>query len=387
VINEISDRTFRTEVLLSCSASTQVIEEVLAYTDNSLTDVRGVPGFPLPDEPHIEAWARYEREAGEIGVLEALRKRFVQLRFPVREGISKEPEYRSATRKGHFHAADSSLSGIALEDPEGLQLVIFPTIAGGIPVIVAAAREDFVALVRAFTKRNEPAPVPDSMGACIVTGFNNWDRIASYRRAWEQKQEGSPKEVDWQAEFRALVPRKELYQDRFIILSRGPYSAVGAADVNFSPDEWLDCSLTIRREHEFTHYFTYRILGAMRSHLLDEVIADFVGLVRAFGTYRPELALLFLGLESFPRYRQGGRLESYCGQPPLSDPAIKVLRCLVHRAIGNLDLFAKRHAREMQDLSGLARLTFALACLTLEELASAELAERAAKRLRSAAIE
>ena len=36
-----------------------------------------------------------------------------------------------------------------------------------------------------------------------------------------------------------------------------------------------------------------------------------MGIVAAFGTYCPELARLFLGIEG-AAYRSGGRLENYC---------------------------------------------------------------------------
>ena len=65
------------------------------------------------------------------------------------------------------------------------------------------------------------------MGACIVKGLNNWDRIAAHRAKWERDQPGGATESAWNDEFRRLVPRKELYQDRFIILSRGPLQRDG----------------------------------------------------------------------------------------------------------------------------------------------------------------
>ena len=52
-------------------------------------------------------------------------------------------------------------------------------------------------------------------------------------------------------------------------------------------------SLAIRREHEATHYFTTRLFGRVRSHALDELLADFIGLLTAFGRYgrptRPQI--------------------------------------------------------------------------------------------------
>ncbi|MBC6421591.1 MAG: hypothetical protein GDA38_08585 [Hormoscilla sp. SP12CHS1] len=79
-------------------------------------------------------------------------------------------------------------TGLILKEPESLQLIIHESAAGEIPVIIAGCREDFVSLVQALTKRNEPHPIPDSMGATMVSGFNNWDRIRQYRASWEANQ-------------------------------------------------------------------------------------------------------------------------------------------------------------------------------------------------------
>jgi hypothetical protein len=253
--------------------------------------------------------------------------------------------------------------------------------AGRIPILVAADRDDFVALVRAFTERNEPANVPDSMGACIVTGLNNWDRIASHRKSWEEAQPGLVTEQAWLEEFGRLRARKELYQDRFIILSRGPYSAVTARDVGLDEQDWLARSLVIRREHELTHYFTYRVFGFMRNHLLDELIADGAGLIQAYGHYRADMALRFLGLESYPEYRQDGRLDVYRGEPPLSEEGFCVLQSLAFRSIDNLEKLLRDRQDLLKDLGGLARLTFTLATLTLEEPASSQMPSRVDQRL------
>ena len=81
----------------------------------------------------------------------------------------------------------------------------------------------------------------------------------------------------------------------------------------------------------------------MRNNIFDELIADFVGLARAFGRYRADLALKFLGLEAFPKYRQGGRLESYRGSPPLSGEGLVVLRRLAFLSVHNLEQFSLEH--------------------------------------------
>jgi hypothetical protein len=251
-----------------------------------------------------------------------------------------------------------------------LSLTVPSTMAGGVPVLVAGDRSDFVLLVQALTGRNEPIEVPDAMGACLVKGLNNWSRVAACRDDWTHRTGESDDEA-WAAEFRRLIPQKALYQDRLIILSRGPYSATPASVAGLSDGEWLGCSLAIRREHELTHYFTNRVFGSMRSHVVDELVADFIGLVRGFGAYRSELALRFLGLEAFPHYRAGGRLEHYRGT--LSNDGFEAVQSLTVRAVRNLEALAATALPASDDLEGLGRMTLGLVTLTIEELASEQM--------------
>src|SRR5215203_7334573 len=187
----------------------------------------------------------------------------------------------------------------------------------------------------ALSMKNEPARVPESMGACMVAGFNNWDRIREYRRRWEAEG-GDRSGTAWRREFKRLVPRKELYQDRFLILSDGPYSNVTAGEIGLSDTDWRRQSTMIRLEHECSHYFTLRVFGSMRNNLLDELIADYMGITAAAGRYRADWFLRFMGLESFPAYREGSRLQNYRGRPPLSEGAFGTLRALVRDIAENL---------------------------------------------------
>jgi hypothetical protein len=366
-----SRRSLRIRVLESCGAAPSLIDELLAYGEQPCrTDGRPQPACPLPDEAQVDAWERYAREALADGAATTLARHLVQLRFPVRAGMSDDAAYRNATRKGLLEAAVPFAPGIVWRRPDQIRLEVAPTMAGRLPIIVAGDRQDFEWLVQALSARNEPVPVPAAMGACLVKGLNNWSRVADHRAAWEREHPGA----DWAEGFAELIPQKALYQDRLIILSAGPYSATAASDTGLEPGEWLARSLTIRREHELTHYFVYRVCGVMRSHAFDEIVADFIGLSRAFGAYRPDLALRFLGLEAFPAYRPDGRLEVYRSDPPLSEGAAAVVRALAHRAVGALAVLAASWPRERwSDLAAVGRLTFALHQLTFEELASDEL--------------
>ncbi len=44
------------------------------------------------------------------------------------------------------------------------------------------------------------------------------------------------------------------------------------------------------------HYVTRHALGTMRNSMLDELIADYVGIVSATGAYRGDWFLRFLGV-------------------------------------------------------------------------------------------
>jgi hypothetical protein len=273
---------------------------------------------------------------------------------------------------------------VRLEAPERLRLFLHPTAAGRIPVLLAGSTPDFATLVRALTRRNEPVPIPPSMGACMVAGYNNWERVARLRRAWEAGTLPVAGADGWAAAFGVLRARAELYQDRFVVLSPGPYSGVPAGEMGMDADAWAATSVAIRLEHECAHYFTRRVLGSMRSNLLDELIADYVGVASAAGTFHAGWFLRFMGLEG-AGYHQGGRLQNYRGDPPLSDAAFAGLQALVRRAAASLEAADREHPGLCATASGRARAILALAGLTLEEIASDAGAERICARLGGAA--
>jgi hypothetical protein len=261
-------------------------------------------------------------------------------------------------------------TGLSLSEPEKLQLRLYQTLAGPIPVLIAGNRQDFVSLLRALTKRNEPEPIPDSMGSCIISGYNNWHRVAKYKQKWQSDNPEHCSESEWSLEFQHLIPQKELYQDRLMLLSPGAYSNIPAHSLELTETEWLEISLKIRLEHEATHYITRRWFGSMQNNLYDELIADYRGIVAALGYYRADWFLYFLGLESFPNYRQGGRLENYRGNPPLSEGAFKILQELVKKAAENLEQFEREYCSLPRNFAEEVCLLLALTKLRLEELAS-----------------
>lgn len=371
---------FLRDTLRRFGATGEALDALVAYTASPFDLARlAEVGLPLADEPHLDAWEEYAHQATADGVRPALARRLVQLRFQVEAGISQTDAYRAATRRGVWPPDDEP--GLTLEDEDGVGLVLHPTLAGRIPVITCRSRHDFVALMRACSCRNEPEVVPDAMGACIVNGLNNWDRVARARQRMERER-GAPFDEDaWIEAFRGVVPQKALYQDRLIILSREPYSAVPADAVRMDDAAWRESSVAIRREHECTHYFTLRAFGVMRNNLLDEFVADFAGLGRTFGRYDADLALRFLGLEGFPAYRTGGRFENYLQTPPLPADAAVILQGIVVRAARRVEAFTR--GMDLGDPAVCARLVVALAGSTLVDLAADDAEDRLATRLSS----
>lgn len=320
--------------------------------------------LPLPDEPFCATWQAYLDESSEKGLYPVLRQHLVQLQFPVREGMSQVEAYRKTTRQG-FLAEGKEAIGLELQCPEKLKLYFYQTLAGRLPVLYTEFRSDFELLVQVFSARNEPVLVPLSLGAYLIKGYNNWDRVSEVRR--QQAIESLIPNLVAAPNDKYRSCQKE-YQDCFMILSAGEYSGVTAEKMGFSTKDWRRLSLIIRQEHEATHYFTKRVLGFMRNHIIDELIADFMGIVMARGEYDPTWQLIFLGLEDYPRYRKGARLENYVQAAGFSEDEFLFLQEQVIRAVEKLDDFYRKHSSAISLESGRGELLLELLKLVAQDI-------------------
>lgn len=361
-------RPFRTSVLASLGASPEQTEELLRYNELSF-HAAATEAFlcPLPDEPFVPVWQHYAREVQEAASISVLAKYLVQLRFPVLPGMSQNADYLSATRRGISPENMKAAAGLGLRSPERCQLALHQTPAGRIPLIIAGERQDFVLLVQALSKHNEPVFIPESMGASIISGYNNWHRIQTLHAAFESSDSG---QGSWEEAFQKIRADKHLYQDRFIILSNGAYSGVCASELGLEEGAWRTLSLAIRREHECAHYFTRRAFGSMRNKLIDELIADYWAITVTLGAFRADWLLRFFGLESPSCYRVGGRLQNYRGSPPLTDGSFLILQQLVRHCARNLQQFDRNCALALRRADAQPALFMALTTLTVEEIAS-----------------
>ena len=141
--------------------------------------------------------------------------------------------------------------------------------------------------------------------AATIIGLFNWEKIHSHEEAWL-----AAGNTDWPAEFTRFTSDKANFVDTLILLSGGPYSSVPASRVGLDPEEWKAKSIQIRKYHELTHFVCRRTVPEKKDALRDEIYADCIGLLAAYGAYDPHLAEVFLGIES-KTFREGGRLSHY----------------------------------------------------------------------------
>jgi hypothetical protein len=109
--------------------------------------------------------------------------------------------------------------------------------------------------------------------------------------------------------------------------------------------------------------------GQHENSLHDELIADYAGLVAAAGQFRAEWFLRFMGLENYPAYREGGRLQNYRGTPPMDNREFLHMQQLAYIAAHAVEVFDEHIAAEHVDHLSRARVLLTLAGQSVEVLA------------------
>lgn len=326
------------EDLLAFGADAADLDALTAYAASPFTPV--ADAVPLPDEPFVAVWRAWAQQAEDDGAFATLSRHLPQLAFPIAAGMSQTSDYRDATLRGADVSGLPGATGLKLEQPEALRLVLHDTPAGAVPALLPRGRADFESLVRALAGRNEPVALLPSMGACTVQAYNDWERLRDYQASWMC---GHPGE-DWGAELARLQAHREVYQDRFLILSDGDYSGVPAAQASVEASAWREMSARIRLLHECTHYVTLRLMGSARNNAIDELICDFVGFSGVMGRFDARLFLRGMGISvegagapGPSTCTEGGRLRQYASS--LTPTAFPVLCGLVREAALTLERF------------------------------------------------
>ena len=324
------------EILLKYGASTVKIGEMLKYNENIFQAFSNNEN--VEDEEFIEVWNLYKKEAELYGAYFTLSKYIPQLHFAIREGVSQSNEYRDVTLRGKPILDICNMDEFELAEPDELELDIYSTHEGHIPILFTPINSDFEKLVRALAGRNEPIEIPDTMGAYMVSSYNNWERI---RRD----------------NVKCTKANKEIYQDRFIILSNNFYRGITPEQVGMNEKEWRKVSFIMHRARECMHYVTLRLFGSMQNEVQDEIVADFFAMLEAVGEYKPVWALLFLGLENDR------------GNPPLSESSFHISNKKALDAVINLTSLYLNNKESLHSEQGKIDFLKKLKSSSLEEIA------------------
>ncbi len=169
-----------------------------------------------------------------------------------------------------------AVAAVSLKNEKAFRVFLAETLGGRLPVVVTGERDDFLCLEAALNGRKEIADIPVTVNAFAMQART--DQTPGYR---------------------------------LLLLGQGPYSNVPARSLGLEEDAWLERSYILRLAHECAHYETLRLFGGMQNHALDEIVADAMGQITAFGNFSAERQRLFFGLEQGTG-RCTGRLAFYC---------------------------------------------------------------------------
>lgn len=268
--------------------------------------------------------------------IDFLKQCFPQFCFPIEKDIHLTQSYKDAVLKGKFDGIDFKENLLLFNDIDNLSFFIYESFAGEIPVLIVPDKNDFEKIIQVLIYKNNPVNLSPSMGASLISGINNWKRINILKERWELDKSKST----WIEEFQKnILPFHHLYKDQLIVLSKKSYSNIDAEKLKIDETEWLSASFKIRLEHECTHLYTIKRFGTAKNNLHDELIADYVGIIKSFGSYNKNLMMHFMGLENFPNYRKGARLENYIKEIEINSPDFLFLTTIIKNAIDNITLF------------------------------------------------
>ena len=147
------------------------------------------------------------------------------------------------------------------EAEDELELSFAKTLSGHLPVLSTGSHEDFRSIDALMNGRKEKRELPLTVNAFTI-------------------------------EARA----ENIAHHRLLLLNRAPYSNVPAVKLGLTEEEWLERSYLLRLAHECAHYETLRLFGGMKNHALDEILADALGQIAAFGDFSADRQRLFFGL-------------------------------------------------------------------------------------------
>ena len=206
----------------------------------------------------------------------------------------------------------SELYGMELKLRGTIKISFTQTLAGKLPVIDTENHDDFTILA-AWLMNREKKPLPETVNAFTIPAQIHGER------------------------------------HRIILLNRAPYSNVPAEKLSLTAEEWLKKSHALRLRHESAHYETLRLFCQMKNHALDEIIADTLGQIAAFGNFDADRQRLFFGLEKGGS-KCTGRLQFYCQK--VSPNERPIIYAAVDKFLDTIEVAGKSELQILCELAG-----------------------------------
>ena len=200
-----------------------------------------------------------------------------------------------------------------------LKIEFKQTLGGRLPIISTANHDDFCQMVELLTAR-EAKKYPLTVNAFTIP-----------------------------------CRAEKIYRHRVILLNAAPYSNISSDKLSLTAQDWLKKSYLIRLRHESAHYETLRLLGGMKNHALDEILADCLGQIAAFGEFSANRQRIFFGLTKGGAKcdaKCDGRLNFYC-QKVLLDDLPKIYRA-VDEYLEGVERVTQKAANEFEIFTILA---------------------------------
>ncbi len=224
------------------------------------------------------------------------------------------------------------------ENRDALKISFAQTLGGRLPVIATESHRDFRQMEALMSAREDVPELPLTVNAFTIEA-----RAAS------------------------------IFRHRVLLLNYAPYSNIPAEKLGLPEREWLERSHRLRMRHESAHYETLRLFGGMQNHALDEILADALGQIAAFGDFDADRQRIFFGLT------KGG--DTCTGRLSFYTQKVRPGECAkIYRAVDKaLDLVAdelrklqKAKAEDEKLLTALAGTSIAERLVTTEDRSGAK---------------
>ena len=217
-------------------------------------------------------------------------------------------------------AFELPVSAFPWENKEALKISFAESLGGRLPAVATQSHSDFRAMEALLNGRKKPQAYPPTVNA-----------------------------------FTIQTRAKPIHRHRVLLLNYAPYSNIPAEAMGISEEDWLIRSHRLRLRHECAHYETLRLFDDMQNHALDEIMADALGQIAAFGNFDADRQRVYFGLTK-GKDTCTGRLSFYC-QDVAEEERPKVYRavdCVLDAVAEELDGLSARKEGDMELLEALA---------------------------------